>query len=81
MEEKISFVDNMGNKLSGILSNPTGNKDKPIIILCHGFSSSKNSRTYVALQESLNKKIFLLFVLIFMVMVRVKASLQIPLFL
>jgi uncharacterized protein len=56
MEEKIYFKDSKGNKLCGILSNPTENKDKPMIILCHGFSSSKNSSTYVALEDSLNKK-------------------------
>lgn len=36
------------------MSNPTNNKEKPIVVLCHGLSSSKDSRTYVSLQEILN---------------------------
>ena len=56
MKEKIFFEDSKGNKVCGIISNPSGNKTKPIIILCHGFSSSKDSRTYLTLQKSLNQK-------------------------
>ena len=54
--EKIFFVDQHNNKLCGVLSNPSQDLDKPIIILCHGFSSSKDSSTYVRLQEELNQK-------------------------
>ncbi|MCK4786450.1 MAG: hypothetical protein KAV87_22015, partial [Desulfobacteraceae bacterium] len=54
MKEKIFFKDSKGNKLCGILSNPTSQKEKPIIILCHGFSTSKEGRTYVRLEEILN---------------------------
>lgn len=54
MKEKLFFKNKKGNKLCGILSNPTSSKEKPIIILCHGFSTSKNSHTYVRLQEILN---------------------------
>jgi len=56
MEEKIFFNNSKGDKLCGILSNPTGNKQKPIIIFCHGFTSSKDSRSYLRLEEVLNKK-------------------------
>lgn len=42
--------------LCGILSDPTSQKEKPIIILCHGFSTSKEGRTYVRLEEILNSK-------------------------
>jgi len=54
MKEKIFFKNSKGNKLCGILSNPTSKKEKPIIILCHGFSTSKEGRTYVRLEEILN---------------------------
>jgi dipeptidyl aminopeptidase/acylaminoacyl peptidase len=56
MKEKIFFNNSKGNKLCGILSNPTSKKEKPIIILCHGFSTSKEGRTYVRLEEILNDK-------------------------
>lgn len=55
MEEKLYFKNSKGLNLCGILSNPTSNKEKPLIILCHGFGSSKNSRTHVELQRKLNK--------------------------
>lgn len=54
MKEKIFFKNSKGNRLCGILSNPTSHKEKPIIILCHGFSTSKEGRTYVRLEEILN---------------------------
>lgn len=41
MEEKIFFANSKGNKLSAILTNPSNSKDKPIIIVAHGFSSTK----------------------------------------
>lgn len=55
MEEKLYFKNSKGDTLCGILSNPTNDNQKAIIVLCHGFSSSKNSKTYVRLQEILNK--------------------------
>ena len=55
MKEKIFLKNSKGNKLCGILSNPTSQEEKPIIILCHGFSTSKDGRTYVRLEEILNK--------------------------
>jgi dipeptidyl aminopeptidase/acylaminoacyl peptidase len=54
LKEKIFFKNSKGNKLCGILSNPTSQKENPIIILCHGFSTSKEGRTYVRLEEILN---------------------------
>ena len=56
MKEKIFFKNSKGSKLCGILSNPTSQKEKPIIILCHGFSTSKEGRTYVRLEQILNDK-------------------------
>src|SRR3989338_745125 len=55
MEEKIFFQDSNGNNLCGILSNPTSNKNKPVIILIHGFNSGKDSSTNTTLLERLNK--------------------------
>lgn len=55
MEEKIFFKNSKGNKLCGILSNPTGDINNPIIILCHGFNSGKNSSSNLALVDELNK--------------------------
>jgi dipeptidyl aminopeptidase/acylaminoacyl peptidase len=56
MKEKIFFKNSQGNRLCGILSDPTSQKEKPIIILCHGFSTSKEGRTYARLEEILNDK-------------------------
>ena len=55
MKEKLFFKNSKGNKLCGILSNPTSHKENPIIILCHGFSTGKDGRTYLRLEEILNK--------------------------
>jgi len=57
MKRKISFKNAKGNKLVGVLSNPTNDMSRPIIILCHGFSTGKSSDTYVSLEQRLNKKI------------------------
>ena len=55
MEEKVHFKDSKGNNLCGIISNPFSDKKKPIVILCHGFSSSKEGRSHKKLEEILNK--------------------------
>lgn len=54
MKEKVFFENSKGNKLCGILSNPAQDKNKAIIILCHGFTTSKASKTYVGLEQLLN---------------------------
>lgn len=51
MEEKSFFEDSNGNKLSAILSNPTNDLSK-IVILCHGLNSSKNGSTNTGLKEA-----------------------------
>ena len=56
MQEKLSFENSKGNKLVGILSNPTGGKDKLVVVICHGFGTNKESQTYLLLEESLNEK-------------------------
>lgn len=52
--EKLFFKNGRGFKLCGLLSNPTSQKDKPIIVLCHGFLRSKDGRTYLRLEKILN---------------------------
>lgn len=56
MEEKAYFNDSEGNNVCGILLNPTSNKENLIVVLCHGFSSSKDSKTYTTLSKILNEK-------------------------
>ncbi|NQU78917.1 alpha/beta fold hydrolase [Candidatus Woesearchaeota archaeon] len=51
----VTFQDSQGNNIVGILSNPTGDKQKPIILLCHGFGGSKDSGTYKGMEDKLNK--------------------------
>jgi uncharacterized protein len=53
---KIYFNNLKGDKLCGIINDVTGNKEKPIIVLAHGFSSSKDRPTYTALNDMLAKK-------------------------
>ncbi len=57
-KRKIFFPNSEGHKLCGILSDPSGDKRRPLIVLCHGFTTSKDGRTYVRLEEILNQKIF-----------------------
>jgi len=56
MEEKIYFNDSEGNKVCGVLSNPTSDTNIPVIILCHGFSTSKNNSTNTSLKQVLADK-------------------------
>lgn len=54
-ETKIYFNNSKGDKLCGILTTPSGNKNAPIIILAHGFSTHKNSGTYTYFAQELSK--------------------------
>lgn len=54
-EQKVFFENSKGNKLCGILLNPSGDKNRPIIILVHGFHSSKNTKSFILLRELLEK--------------------------
>ena len=58
MSEKIFFKNNNGNNLCGILSNPTLKEENPIIILCHGFATSKDSSSNLMMEKILNEKGF-----------------------
>ena len=50
--QKIFFNNSKGDKLCGLLSIPDSAKDM-IAILCHGHSSSKNSKSWTALEPIL----------------------------
>lgn len=54
MQKKVFFENSRGNRLCGILSDPAPGKDRPIIILCHGHSSSKETNTFIQLEKILN---------------------------
>jgi len=55
MENKIFFENSKGDKLCAILSNPTNDIKKPIIIVCHGFHSHKNRPSLTSISSVLNK--------------------------
>ncbi len=56
MQEKIFFKNKEGLKLCGIISNPSDDKGKPVVVVCHGNFSGKDSRTYVSIEKALNQK-------------------------
>lgn len=55
-QEKITFQNSKGDKLVGLLINPTGELDKPIMLLVHGLSSNKNTKRYFGLIDILSKQ-------------------------
>lgn len=56
MSETFFFTNHKGQKLCGILANPTDSIDVPLVIGCHGFASSKESSTFRELEQRLNHK-------------------------
>jgi pimeloyl-ACP methyl ester carboxylesterase len=54
VKKKIFFPNSKGNRLCGILSDPTGDRHLPVVVLCHGFSTSKGGRTCIKLEEIFN---------------------------
>ena len=56
MQEKVFFKNKKGLKLCGIISNPSGDMAKPMMVLCHGHSTSKLSSTITGLKEKLEEK-------------------------
>lgn len=56
MQDKIYFKNSKEDKLCGILSNPTDDVSRSIVILCHGFTTSKDNSTNRRLEEILNEK-------------------------
>ena len=55
MQTKLSFTNSQGVELVGILFDPNKTKDV-VMILCHGFSSSKGSTTHITLEKLFNEK-------------------------
>ena len=55
MQQKCTFTNSKGIELSGILSDPNNTKG-PVMILCHGFSSSKESTTHLTFEKLFNEK-------------------------
>ncbi|MCP2520727.1 alpha/beta fold hydrolase [SCandidatus Aminicenantes bacterium Aminicenantia_JdfR_composite] len=55
MKEKIFYKNSSGFKLCGILSNPIFPKKEKVVILCHGFTTDKNSITNLILEKILNE--------------------------
>jgi len=55
MRRKFFFPSYEEIKICGFLSNPTSSLDTLITISCHGFLSSKESRTNTALEKKLSK--------------------------
>lgn len=55
METKLFFPNSKGNKLCAILSDPTEDKTKPIIIMMHGFASNKDTAKNLEFQKLFNQ--------------------------
>lgn len=53
--EKLFFKNSRGNKLCGLLTNPSGDNSRPVVVMCHGFNSGKDSSTNVGLTEYLER--------------------------
>jgi hypothetical protein len=51
--EEVTFLDSRGNKILGTISIPK--QARSVVIISHGFSSSKESKLYVELQNELNR--------------------------
>lgn len=57
MDTKKIFFDSNGEKICGMITVPDDLSIKyPLVILCHGFTSSKDSDTYSYLRAELSKK-------------------------
>ena len=54
MEEKVYFQNSKGNKLCGMLQNPTGDLSKLMTIIVPGFGSNKNKPNYLAMVDEFN---------------------------
>ena len=55
MEKDVFFYNAGGRRLHGILSVPDG-KNFPLVIICHGYASSTESSTRVALSRAFLEK-------------------------
>src|SRR4030042_6460156 len=55
MEPKVFFKNSKGNKLCGVFAGPFSDKNKLIVLMCHGFSSTKNTTNFLKLKDILEK--------------------------
>jgi len=53
MQERIEFSNKKGDKLVGILSDPGS---KTVVVMCHGFTTGKDSSTNKRLENEFNDK-------------------------
>lgn len=54
MKEQVLFVNNHNLRLTGIISRPKLQGRIPLVVMCHGFASGKNSKTNRLLVPRLN---------------------------
>jgi predicted alpha/beta-hydrolase family hydrolase len=54
MDELLAFQDAKGRRISAVFSGPSP-PAQGVVVLCHGFLSSKNSTTNKALTRMLNE--------------------------
>ncbi len=55
MEERVSFRNNLGQRIAGILHRPPGPGPHPAVILCHGMLSSKDGEKMVMIARELER--------------------------
>lgn len=56
MQEKVFYKNSTGQKMCGVISNNTDSTEKPIVIVSHGFTSSKDTKSWGDLVEKLNNQ-------------------------
>lgn len=56
MEQKLYFLNSKGTKLCGMLSAFSNDTTQPVIVFVHGFTSNKNTKSWLQLTEMFNKK-------------------------
>jgi hypothetical protein len=54
MKKRMYFNDDMGNRLCGILSEPNIRENEGVVVMCHGFASSKESEKFVRFEKTFN---------------------------
>lgn len=55
MESKLFFRTSTGKKVCGVLSSPKESTDVPIVVLCHGLNSGKDSKTNLEIKKILDR--------------------------
>ncbi len=53
---KVHYLNSNGEKMVGVLENPTADVASPIVVMVHGFTSSKSSKSLPPLVESLHQQ-------------------------